>query len=57
MAGELTLVLSDEAPLGELLLLSAFNEETSNLVTAEFEPEHIVRDVQVQVVLVRVGTE
>ena len=57
VARELTLVFSYETPLGELFLLSTFHEETADLVSAEFKPEHIVGDVQVQMVLVSVGAE
>ena len=57
VARELSLVFSDETPLRELFLLSAFYKETANFVTTKFKPEHIVGDIQVQVILVGVRAE
>jgi hypothetical protein len=54
MTGELALVLSDQTPLRKFLHFCAFNEEPADFVATEFKPEHIVRDVEVQVVLVSV---
>lgn len=57
MARELALVFSDKTPLRELLLLCSFNEEPADLIASKFKPEHIVGDVQVQLVLVSVRSE
>ena len=57
MAREFSLVLRNQSPLGELFSLRAFDKQTANLIAAKFEPEHVVGEIQVEVVLVRVLLE
>lgn len=47
MTWELSLVLRNQSPFRELFGLWSFNEETTNLVASELEPEHLIGDVQV----------
>ena len=51
VAGELTLVLRYQSPFWKLFGLCAFDEKPSDLVSAEFKPEHVVSQVQVEVIL------
>ena len=57
MAREFSLVLGNQAPFGELFSFSTFYEESTNFVASEFKPIHVVCQVEVEVVLIRVGLE
>ena len=48
---EFSAVLGDQAPLRELFLLGSFNIESTDLIASEFEPEHVIGQVQHQMVL------
>jgi len=54
---EFTTVLSNEAPLRELFLLSALHIEPPDLVASKFEPIHVVCQIEHQMVLLRVLLE
>jgi hypothetical protein len=45
MTRELSLILSDQTPLREFFLFITFNKETTDFVSTEFEPVHIVSDI------------
>ena len=51
MAGEFAAILGDQAPFREFFLLGPFNVQSADFVPSEFEPEHVVRQIQHQVVL------
>jgi len=57
VAGKLAAVFSDQAPFGELFLLRTLNVKSSNLIAAELEPEHIVGQVENEVVLLGILPE
>lgn len=57
MAWEFALVLANKSPLGELLGLGPLDVETAYFVAAEFIPEHLVREVQVEAILFGVGAK
>jgi len=51
VAREFATVLCDQAPLRELFLLRPFDVESADLIASEFEPEHVIGQVQHQMVL------
>ena len=51
MAWELSFVLGNQAPLRIFLSLGTFQIQSSNFAPSKFEPEHVVCQIQVQVVL------
>ena len=57
MARKLTAVFRDQSPLREFFLLRALDIKTTNFVSSEFEPVHVVRKVEHQVVRLRVMLE
>lgn len=57
MAWELSLVLSDEAPIAVLLALTAFDVQASDLIATEFEPKHVICHIEVQMILLGVALE
>jgi hypothetical protein len=57
MAWKLAFVLRHQPPFREFLGFSAFDKQPADLVAAEFEPEHVVGQVQVEIVLVGILLE
>ena len=51
MTWKFTLILGNEPPLRELFSFSTFNKESANLVSSEFEPVHVVCEVEMDVVV------
>ena len=57
VAREFATILSYESPLWEFFLLGPLNVQSANLVAPELKPEHVIRQVQHQMVLLRVLLE
>ena len=53
VAGKLTTILGDQAPLGELFLFWSLHVESTNLIATKLKPEHVVCQVEEQMVLFR----
>ena len=54
VARELTLVFGNQTPLGILFSLGTFNEKSADLVSSELKPEHVVCQVEIEVILLGV---
>jgi len=55
VARELSLVLRNQAPLRVLFCLGTLQVQPTNFTSTKLKPEHVVCQIQVQVVLLRIG--
>lgn len=52
VARELSFVLCNQTPFRSFFSFNTFNKEPANFVSSKFKPEHVVREIQIQVVLI-----
>ena len=57
MARELALKFGNESPFWKLLSIRPFDEQPANLIATKLKPEHIIGQVEVEIVLLGVGFE
>lgn len=52
VAWKFSLVFGNQSPFREFFSFISLDEQSANFVSAEFKPEHVVCEVEIQVVLV-----
>lgn len=55
MALKLSFEFSNESPFWELFLFLPFNKQPSDFISTEFKPKYAICQIQIQVILFRVG--